>query len=322
MEKVLHQSIQHHIEDNDILTQNQAGFRKNKSTGSMLTKLTDNCLQNMDEGKPTICIFIDLKKAFDTICHKKLITKLDQMKIQGDALDIFRDYLSNRHHSTIVNGNESPPHPLYYGVPQGSILGPILFTLYINDICNVPLHSDICLFADDTALLCSGPDITSTAKNVQEDLNIIADWTRKNTLTINVKKTKYMIISTTHKKYANLNLSLNGEALDRARNYKYLGAILDENLSYKGHINQVATTVNHKTRTLRRLGHFLPQKTMIMLYKSLILPHLDYAAMIWGSASDAQLQPLQDLQTKTLTRLLNLKTLMKKAFMIYAKYLS
>ena len=302
MEKVLHQSLLNHIENNNILTVNQAGFRKNKSTASMLTKLTDACLQNMDNSQPTVCVFIDLKKAFDTICHKKLIKKLEQMGIKGDALKIFIDYLNNRHHTTIVCGKESSPHALLYGVPQGSILGPILFTLYINDISSMGLNSDICLFADDTALLCTGPDILTTARKMQKDLNEIAKWTRNNTLTINAKKTKYMIVSTSHKSFPNIALNLNHEVLDRTRSYKYLGVILDENLTYKDHINHVATTVNNKTRTLRRLSHFLPKKIIIMLYKSLI-PHLDYAAMIWGSASTSQLQPLQDLQTKTLIQL-------------------
>ena len=211
--------------------------------------------------------------------------------------------VNNRYHSTVVCGKESSPHALLYGVPQGSILGPILFTLYINDISSIGLNSDICLFADDTALLCTGPDILSTARKMQKDLNKIAKWTRNNTLTINAKKTKYIITSTSHKSFPNIALTLNEEVLDRTRSYKYLGVILDENLTYKDHINHIATTVNKKTRTLRRLSHFLPKKIIIMLYKSLILPHLDYAAMIWGSASTSQLQPLQDLQTKTLIQL-------------------
>ena len=130
----------------------------------MLTKLTDTCLQNMDNSKLAVCALIDLKKAFDTIHHKKLIKKLKQMQIKGDALKIFIDYLNNRYHSTSVCGKESSPHALHYGVPQGSIIGPILFTLYMNNISNIGLNSDIYLFADYTALLCTGPKILTTAK--------------------------------------------------------------------------------------------------------------------------------------------------------------
>ena len=153
------------------------------------------------------------------------------MGIKGDALKIFIDYLNNRYHSTIVCVKESSPHALLHGVPQGSILGPILFTLYIKDISSIGLNSDIGLFADDTALLCTGPNILTTARKMQKDLNKIAKWTRNNTLTINAKKTKYIITSTSHKSFPNIALILNDEVLDRIRSYKYLGVILEGNVS-------------------------------------------------------------------------------------------
>ena len=116
----------------------------------MLIKLTDSCLENIDNNRPTLCVFIDLKKAFDTICHKKLVSKLKRMNITDKALEFFTNYLDNRQQQTVVNDCKSELRQMTVGVPQGSILGPVLFTLYINDIVTAVTNSQICLFADDT----------------------------------------------------------------------------------------------------------------------------------------------------------------------------
>ena len=181
----------------------------------------------MDNRQATLCIFIDFRKAFDTICHTKLVKKLNQLKINGHALALLANYLQHRKHHTSLNNTKSDPMNITYGVPQGSVLGPILFTLFINDITSVVHNSEICLFADDMALLCSDKNILQAEYKIQADLDRVHERTKRNTLTINVKKTQYKIFSCHQNKYKNL-----------------------------------------------------PQRIIIMLYKSLILPHFDYANII------------------------------------------
>ena len=298
LEKILFQDLQLYVENLNILTKYQAGFRREKSTSSMLVKLTDECLQNMDNGLPTICVFIDLKKAFDTISHERLLTKLYLLNIRDKALDLLKNYLTDRQQMTILNDFTSDTRPMKVGVPQGSILGPALFTLYINDIVNVLSHSKICLFADDTVIYFAHKNIAMAAEAIQLDLKNIDNWMDDNKLTINIKKTQYMIVSGHHKKYENVDLHVKDSQIMRTKSYKYLGVKIDQHLNYLQHINNLAGTVKNKLRTITRLSNFLPKGVIIMLYKSLIIPHFDYASCIWGSASTSLLTDLQDIKKK------------------------
>ena len=153
----------------------------------------------MDNGLPTICVFIDLKKAFDTISHERLLTKLYLLNIGDKALDLLKNYLTDRQQMTILNDFTSDTRPMKVGVPQGSILGPALFTLYINDIVNVLSHSKICLFADNTVIYFAHKNIAMAAETIQLDLKNIDNCMDDNKLTINIKKTQYMIVSGHHK---------------------------------------------------------------------------------------------------------------------------
>ena len=307
LEKITFKELQQHTDNLNILTRFQAGFRREKSTSSMLISLTDTCLQNMDNGLPTICVFIDLKKAFDTISHERLLTKLSSFNIRGQALELFKNYLTNRKLMTTVNDITSNTRPLSVGVPQGSILGPVLFTLYINDIVTVLKHSEICLFADDTVIYYAHKDIEWSSQAIQYDLQNIVSWMDTNKLTINTMKTQYMIISGHHKKYDDIDLQIKNSPIIRTKAYKYLGVKIDQHLNYSQQINSLAGTLKNKIRTITRVSHFLPKGIVMMLYKALITPHFDYASAIWGSASSSLLSNLQDIQTKALARLLKQK---------------
>ena len=205
---------------------------------------------------------------------------------------------------TAVNGIVSGPRTVKVGVPQGSILGPLFFILYINNITTKINLSEICLFADDSVLYYVHKDIAYATKIMQQDLLNLHNWMDANKLTINTKKTQYMIISGHHKKYENIRIKIKNSQLTRTRAYKYLGVKIDQHLNYSQHINNLAGIVKNKLRTLTRLSYFLPKGIFIMLYKALIVPHFDYASSIWGSANGSLLNDLQDIQTRGLTRLL------------------
>ena len=261
----------------------------------------------------------DLKKAFDTISHGRLLTKLDLLNVKGKALELFKNYLRNRQQITLVNNSESEMRHLSVGVPQGSILGPILFTIYINDITMVLSHSNVCLFADDTVIYYAHKNINQARDAIQHDLQNIEKWMDMNKLTINIKKTQYMIISSHHRKFDNIDIRVNNLAITRTKAYKYLGVKLDQHLKYSQHIETLAATVKNKIRTIIRISHFMPKGTILMLYKALIIPHFDYASCIWGSANDTDLQKLQDIQTYTLTRILKRKDVDEKNLHILTK---
>ena len=313
LEKIICRALLRHIENFKILTNCQAGLKKKKSTLSMLIKLTDTCLQNMDNSNATICVFIDLKKAFDTISHERLLAKLELLNIKGKALQLFTNYLKNRQQITIINNTKSGTRPVVVGVPQGSILGPILFTIYINDIIDVINHSGICLFADDTVIYYAHRDINHARNAIQHDLHNLEKWMDSNKRTINIKKTQYMIISIHLRKFENINLQIKNLPLTRTKAYKYLGVKIYQHLKFSHHIKTISGTVKNKIQTLIRISHYMPKGTILMLYKALIIPHFDYASCIWGSANDSDLRKLQDIQTNTLIRIVKRKDLTESA---------
>ena len=190
LERVIKDNLMTHLEGQKCLTENQGGYRKNYSTVTMTRKLVDHILNNREDKIPTVAVFIDLSKAFDTISHKGLITKLQKYGIKNDVLNLLKDYLSHRTQQTSINGTLSQPREINYGVPQGSVLGPIFFLLFINDMEKVIKHSQICLFADDTVLYNSNINKETMELELQEDLTSLSRWLNNNELTINVKKSK------------------------------------------------------------------------------------------------------------------------------------
>ena len=171
-------------------------------------------------------------------------------------------------------------HPITYGVPQGSILGPTLFVIYINDLPSVNTHSKIFMYADDTALTVSRKETKAASILIQRDLNKVNQWMCSNKLNLNAKKSQYLVTSTPYKTKSNFSLSISAVELKRTEAYKYLGITIDEHLKFNLHINNISGIISSKSRTIIRLSHFLPTWLSLLLYKSLIIPHLDYAALV------------------------------------------
>ena len=184
-----------------ILSSNQSGFRPMHSTQTCLVEVCDYLLDNMSEGFLTGAVFLDLKKAFDTVQHEVLIKKLISIGVQGRELDWFSSYLTERYQVTKVNDHHSNKAPVNFGVPQGSILGPLLFTLYINDLPgNIRSRSSrVYLYADDTAIFVKGKSIDVINTTLNTELAHVSQWLQSNYLTLNVKKTKSMLIGTHQK---------------------------------------------------------------------------------------------------------------------------
>ncbi len=206
------------------------------------------------------CIFLDLAKAFDTVDHNILINKLEYYGIRGTALKWFECYLTNRTQKVCINGTFSESCNVKFGVPQGSVLGPLLFLLYINDMPNSSNILKIHLFADDTSIFFSHKNLKELESIVNNELSKVSDWLIANKLTLNVDKSNFLLISPSRKNTTNkINLSINNEAIAQKDCIKYLGVLLDKNLSWKNHIQHVKLELSKGIGILAKLRHYVPQ---------------------------------------------------------------
>ena len=251
-------------------------------------------------------IFLDLSKAFDTVPHNVLLLKLEHYGIRGTPLKLLKSYLSNRHQFVTVSGHKSQTKEVSIGVPQGSVLGPLLFLIYINDLPQSTKNMKSILFADDTTLFTSHRDIHTLSKNMSDDLTMVKEWLIANCLTLNINKTYYMLFTT--RSVPDDIRVMNGElTLERRLSGKFLGVTLDDKLTFKEHINATKAKVSKLVGLLYRLKNMFPLEVLHTLYYSLIYPHLTYCILAGGSANPTFTYPLIMLQ-KRICRILILCT--------------
>ena len=271
-----------YLENNNILSKSQFGYRKRHSTELATLLLTDEIGREIDSGKLVGAIFIDLSKAFDTLSHSILISKMQSYGIRGAALQWFTDYLFDRSLMCEVDGQRSEPQSLTCGVPQGSILGPILFLIYFNDFDSCLKHSKVIKFADDTVVYLS----RKTQVDIEQDLNIdlqkISDYFTKNELVINLKPGKTETITFGTRKRLNHNnestsLQYNHQPISSTKEYKYLGTILDQTLSFNENFHRVYKKTSSKLRLLWSLKFYLSPESLIKVYKGILLPVVLYS---------------------------------------------
>ncbi|CAB3984748.1 Hypothetical predicted protein [Paramuricea clavata] len=226
IERIAHDQLGGYLKENSILTSTQFGFRANRSTEMALTNFTDDILKHMDNKQVTGVVYLDLKKAFDTVNHQVQMKKLKRIGVQGQTLCWFQSFLSNRSQQTIIANSLSESLKITVGVPQGSILGQLLFIIYIND---------------DIAMFCPASTAVELQAKLDFDLQGVMNWLRNNKLLLNVPKSKLMIIGNSRKlkEFANIQLIANDTPLERVQNFKYLGVVIDENLSWKSHIEKL-----------------------------------------------------------------------------------
>ena len=286
VEKVIAIQLENYLTLNNIIYPYQFGFRPNKSTEMAINCLTDYLYSSFDENMFSVGVFIDLSKAFDSINRDILLRKLHHYGKRGRAHDLFASYLSNRHQLTSVNGGESSPTLTSVGVPQGAILSPLLFNLYINDITNSSTCKLI-LYADDACIVAKSHDINELLKSMSCELTGITKWLAANQLTLNVSKTKYVIFHRDRKRLPNLNgeLTINGQQLERVGQFKFLGVYVDESLKFRDHATLLSKKLSKYPKIFSRIRNLLPRSKLLNLYSSLIYPHLLYGITVWGGAS-------------------------------------
>ena len=240
LEKIIYRRLISFIEKHKILYINQYGFRKKHSTILASINLTDKIKNTIDNGNYAVGIYIDLKKAFDTVDHYILLRKLEHYGIRGKANDLIQNYLSDRYQYTTVNNCSSSLNRIKTGVPQGSVLGPLLFLLYINDVA-ANVSEDLTLFADDTSVFILHKDLKelmSSAKNCLERLN---EWFIENKLSLSIERSNYVIYHTSRRKISNAfnNIIIQNSTIKRVTKVEYLGLVIDEHMNWRPHVNKV-----------------------------------------------------------------------------------
>ena len=280
----------------------QFGFRRGMSTCDAMVHLTEQIYNSLDNRSHTFAILIDFKKAFDTVNHGILLKKLQSYGIRGTQLEWFRSYLLDRKCYVEIQNVKSSVRSIDIGVPQGSILGPILFLLYINKFSKLSNQFDTTLFADDTTVLISNHDFNSLVSNSNFVLGKINDWTINNRLTLNVSKTVALYFSNRGSN-GDQNIVLGGESVSVVNNCKFLGVFLDNRLNFVSHIQYIYNKISKHSGILYRIKNNLTLEAKLSYYYAFIYPYLSYNVCVWGSTYSTHLQPLV-IQQKRIIRIL------------------
>ncbi|XP_044745437.1 uncharacterized protein LOC123307262 [Coccinella septempunctata] len=302
LERTVYEQLLRHVESNEILMSNQSGFRKGYSCEAALQFMITKIKVEMDSDKYVVCVFLDLKRAFETIDRRILMRKLRQYGVSGVVYDWFDSYLRNRKQKVRFNDGVSEELDVDSGVPQGSVLGPLLFLLYVNDVDLFVQCDLINLFADDKVIACSDCSLDEAVRRMNIALEQIGRYLMLNRLRLNTSKTKVMIF-TSRSKYNlvdvdGVNLGIDGQRLDVVEHVKYLGFHLDNTLSFERHFDFVHGKISKKLGFFTRLAADLTPTSEILVYNTIIQPHFDYCSTIMFLFNDGKLEKLQKLQNR------------------------
>ena len=287
-EKLMYNQMYNYFLTHKLLYSSQYGFRKKHSTEMAAIELTDRLMKDVENGHIPVAVFLDLSKAFDTLDHQILTYKLKYYGFDEAAVNLMQSYLTDRKQYVEINGVASEKKDLTMGVPQGSILGPLLFIIYMNDINEASNIFNFILYADDSTLQSKLQ--THTYENEAAVINVelakIANWLAANKLTLNISKSKFMVFSTNRRDISTItrrfSLVINNTEIERVSKFNFLGLTLDEFLSWTEHINIIQYKISRISGILNRLKHHMQTNILKLVYSALVLPHLNYALLVWG----------------------------------------
>ena len=309
LERHVHKHLFEYLESRSLLHPNQSGFRPRHSCHTALSRLADMWLNNINNSRLTGVIYLDFRKAFDLVDHGTLLQKLSCYLNSTSSVSFFASYLAQRQQKVLVNGSYSSLKEVNIGVPQGSILGPLLFCVYINDL---PLHIsskevNCDLFADDTSIHTASSNLVSLNSNLQQSLNDVSDWCKCNSMLIHPQKTKSMIITTRQKHQLaslSLNLSLDGNSIDQVHEHRLLGITIDDQLKWQAHTNNLCKIISKNLFMLSKLQRLVDFDCRMLFYDAHIRSHLCYASTVWDCCSDVHLKKLNSLQRRAVKLIL------------------
>ena len=285
-ETVICDQLCEYFSSKNLLCSQQYGFRKNSSTELAALEVIDRLLTQLDGQLIPINFYLDLSKAFDSLNHNILLNKLSYYGVTHMANTLLRSYLSNRKQYVMVGDVRSSTQPITSGVPQGSVIGPFLFNVLINDIIKSSDKFNFILYADDTTLNSTldvfGDTVNEIQLAIMMDLQKISKWLDLNKLCLNITKSKFMLFHMPQRITPQLHLNIKGSPIENVNEFNFLGLTLDCNLNFKPHTKIIAAKISRVIGVLHKLKYIFPAYLLCMIYNSLILPHLNYSLLAWG----------------------------------------
>ena len=300
-ERLAHKQFLEFLTTKDKLSLYQkSGNRKMNSTETALINVSENLLKAIDEKSASLLVLLDMSKAFDSLNHNLLLENYEKLGLKDSAVSWFSSYLSSRYQRVRYEDSVSEMLPLTNGVPQGSILGPVLFKIYINDLISAITHSHTAAYVDDSQLYFKFPvsDSSSAMAAVNQDLSNITKWCATNALFINLDKTKLVVVGSAQliKRLPPISLSLLGKTIPPVPFAKDLGVYIDQYLPYDVHFTKTASNCMNQLVHIRRIKHLLNKKTLLLLINSFVFSKLFYCSLVWGNTSKRNLHKLQLVQ--------------------------
>ena len=290
LEKIIRSRMMEHLDKYNILSEHQFGFRSGRSCALQLLDVLEDWSVFVDSEKSWDTVYLDLAKAFDKVSHQRLLRKVSAAGIKGNVLSWIGDFLSNRKQCVQVKGHVSDWKDVLSGVPQGSVLGPILFLLYVNDLPDI-INSKIKTFADDTKVY----ETTENCNSLQHDLNKICAWANKWELTFNVDKCKVMHYG---KSNGNFEYSMNSKKLCEVSEESDLGVTFQDDLKFNKHVSFKVQKANSILGLISRSFEYISRESYVQLYKALVRPHLEYGNAVWHPYLRKEIEMLENVQRR------------------------
>ncbi len=299
MERVVYNCMYKFFKKHGLLTERNSGFKENDSTINQLIHICNNIYKGLDHSRDICLVFLDVSKAFDKVYHRGLLFKLQQMGISGNLLKWLGSYLNGRSQKVVINGVSSNHRYITASVPQGSILGPLLFLVYVNDLVD-DLETTPYLFADDTSLLqvIDPRNVTGSFDKINRDLESLAMWAAQWRVNFNAQKTVYMIVSDKGNPVLYPNLFLNGQVLSKVASHKHLGITLTKNMTWNLHIDSILKKAASRLNGIRRIRFLITRKARVSLYNALVLPILEYGGVIFDNCTLYLKQRMESIQRR------------------------